>query len=353
MGLALPAPSRAQPAPLEQTGPVGAPGGGAPAEEGGPGAEPPSAEADPEPEQEGEPAPKPDSPSAPQAASPAEEISPAEALDQARQAFQRLRFTEISPLLAPKLEPESQFARREPRLEARALLGLGLFFEAEASPQPEQREALRERAAEHFLALLREDPDHELDPLIYPASVVEYFEQVRQENAEELDRLRARQGDGDEGAVSETVYIERAVRERTRALAFAPLGVGQFQNGDEFKGGVLATLQGVSLAANVTSYVWLVSLWRQQPGGKFPRDPNNPGRSGAEKLQADRLRVSMYVSLAVFLGLYVYGVADALYFYEHEDLLRLRTLDEPPPELAPDARLPDPGGLWLEWSWRF
>ncbi len=271
-------------------------------------------------------------------------------LDRARQAFRNGEYGQLRPLLEPTLEPKPRYEREEARFEARALLGAGAFFEAQAAREASQRDALQRMAKAQFLALLRERPDHVLDPLIYPISVLDMFEQVREEHREELERLRRDPKLAADPGL-ETIYIERMVRKRSYALNFAPFGVGQFQNGQPIKGTLFAAGQGVALAINVTSYFVILGLRGSSSGDTF-YGTGDDGVSGDYAL-ALGWRQAMLISLGVFTALYGWSVADALWHYEPEQVLQLRTLDRPPPELQPQQRLPPMGGMMLDWRWRF
>jgi hypothetical protein len=304
-------------------------------------------EAEPQQEPEPAPAPKPE-------AEPRPKLTPKEALIRARAAFEELRLGAIRPLLEPILEPEPRLEDKADRLEARILLGVSLFIEAESlnDEEREKREELLDLASKQFLEALREDPELELDSQLYPRIVIDYFESVRSENKDELDRLREKNGNGpNKTGISDTIYIERATRKHYKGLNLLPFGYGQFQNGHIARGTFYATVQAGALATNVAFYLRQYQLV-YQVGGEFPLAPDGSGASGEARLVADRARVGMYVSLGVFAAFYLLSVADGLYFYEPEKVEYLRTLPGPPPELDPNNRLPA-APMQFEWRWRF
>lgn len=254
--------------------------------------------------------------------------SPSHRLERAEKAFQDADYDLLEPLLEPMLEPKSKFASDEDELQARTLLGVGLYFEAQQVTDATRRRQLLEGAEAQFLAILRKEPDHSLNPLIYPASVVELFEAVREEHAEELDKIRAEReaASGNGGANGlQSIYIERQLNHRIYAANFMPFGVGQFQNGETIQGTLFAGAQVAALGLNITSYAMIESL--RLPNGEFEQGPGN----GAE--QALRWRTAQYVGLGVFIGVYAWSVIDAIRDYKPYDV-RIRTLDEPPPELS-------------------
>ena len=159
--------------------------------------------------------------------------------------------------------------------------------------------------------------------------------------------MRREQG-GSGGGELKTIYIERAIRRRNWALNFMPFGIGQFQNGDEVKGTLLGAGQAAALTTNVVSYVWAMGVFREV-GGTFPRDATG-SLPGSQAETVGTLKQVMYISLATFGVLYALSVGDALWNYESEELLQLRTLDGPPPELAPQNLGP---ATLVDWTWHF
>ena len=258
--------------------------------------------------------------------------SPSERLKRAEKAFQDADYDILGPLLEPMLEPESRFGSVEDELQARTLLGIGLYFEAQQVTDAVRRRELLDGAEAQFLEILRKEPDHSLNPLIYPASVVELFEAVREEHVEELDKIRAEReaasGNGG-GKGLQSIYIERQLSRRIYAANFMPFGVGQFQNGESIQGALFAGAQVAALGLNITSYAMIESL--RLPNGEFEQGAGN----GAE--QALQWRTAQYVGLGLFVGVYAWSIFDALRDYKPYDV-RIRSLDEPPPELnAGDA----------------
>jgi hypothetical protein len=284
-----------------------------------------------------------------------EVIAPDVRLERARQAFRDGRFAELRPLLLEVLEPEARLETRAARQEARSLLVVGLYFEAQSVPDAARRLELLDVARAQCLRLLREQPEAALDPLVYPASVVELLEQVRQENAEELAALlRKQQGGGKEEQTGlQVVYVERGLYKRSYILNWAPMGLGQFQQGREGLGTFFAVSQTAALGLNVASYLAIEQL----RGSDGTYDP------GADRISGDYAaaltwRNVQYGALAAFVLLYGWSVVDALVGWERDEVLYLKTLDGPPPEIQPNNPLkgppPAPQTMFdLQWSWHF
>jgi hypothetical protein len=285
-------------------------------------------------------APEPDFPSA-----------PSDRLEQAEKAFQDADYHHLRPLLVPTLEPDSRYSKPEEEIRARTLLGVGLYFEAQQVTDATRRRELLDRAQAQFLEILRKEPDHSLNALIYPASVAELFEAVKEEHAAELDKIRAERDESNGNGAQKglkSVYIERELSHRPYAGNFMPFGVGQFQNGEPIQGALFAGAQVAAIGLNVTGYT-MIELLRDPETGRY-----EPGAGNAAE-QARQWRVGQYVGLGLFVGFYAWSIIDALRDYRAHDV-RIRTLDEPPPELASgDADDKGPsfqiglGGLGLSW----
>ncbi len=276
--------------------------------------------------------------------------SAADRLARAVQAFQDADYHILRPLLEPTLEPTSKFSNAKDERKARTLLGVGLYFEAQQVTDATRRKKLLDGAESQFLAILRKDPDHSLNPLIYPASIIELFEAVKEEHADELDKIRASRADKGDGAAQhglQTVYIERDVGIHNYAVNYLPFGLGQFQNHENVQGTLFATSQVLALGLNMTSY-WMIESLRSADGYYDP----GPGNAAET---ARNWRVMQYVGLGVFVGIYAWSVIDALVDY-HPTEVRIRSLDKPPPELnagGADDKGPSLqiglGGIGMAW----
>lgn len=266
---------------------------------------------------------------------------PEQRLARAERAFRDGEYPILRPLLKPTLIPTSQYSRAELTHSARTLLAVGLYFEAQQVTGAAQRKQLLDQASAQFLELLRDDPFYSLNPMIYPASVVELFASVEAENSAELEALRdaLRQESALDAQGLQTVYIEREVDRFSYAVNFLPFGLGQIQNNEPVQGTLFASAQALSLALNIGSY-WRVESLRSDIDGKY-----EAGRGNSAE-QARNWQTMQYVGLAAFAGLYIWSVLDALADYKPYNV-RIRTLDAPPPELSRDA--PEPA-LKIGWN---
>lgn len=274
---------------------------------------------------------------------------PAARLEMAREAFRKTDYAMLVPLLQPLAGADTPLDRLEDRVEARELLAVGYFFLAQQVTAPSEREVLLDQASRVFLDLLRDKPDHTLDTLIFPASVVELYEVVRRENAAELEQLLAEQNDHDSGGGVETLYVERVSTQHLWWINFLPFGAGQFQNSQYAKATAFAILQGAGLVVNTAAY--FVILSQRNPDGFYDAE----GGVNSPFATALRWRQVLYGGLIGFATMWAISVIDGLVNFEGETV-RIRTLDAPPPELdvisgetGHDFRLPL--GLSLELRW--
>lgn len=205
-------------------------------------------------------------------------------LDGARAAFQsgdlEQARAELEQLLYP-LRLESEALERDAHLllaatlfaldqlsraEAEVVLGLGVFGRAS------------------------------FDPLVYPPDFLAFVDQVRARQARRIDGLAAERA-------RRRTPVPEPPRAAPPALAwsFVPLGVGQFKNGEAGKGTALAVAQGVCALVAVGSLVGALSLRGE-----------DALYSHADAPVARTLNVTYLVGAYSFLGVYGYGVIDAL-----------------------------------------
>ena len=270
-------------------------------------------------------------------------------LRRAERAFQRAQFGRLLELLRPLLTPKPVFEDADKRIRSRELLGVGYYFAAQQSPEPDRRDKLLEAARTQFWELLRERPDYSLDPLIFPANVVELFESVREHHAEQLAEIRRRRqsGGNDSKAAGETLYIERRIEQNLFALNFFPFGVGQFQNGSPLKGSLFAGGQIAALGLQTAS--WVVVEGLRNANGRFNVGPN---RSGGDFARARRWRNIQYAAIGAFAGVYLWSLIDALVGYKPRRV-HIETLNEPPPELGSDesSSIGKPPSIRIGWGY--
>jgi hypothetical protein len=242
--------------------------------------------------------------------------SPTDDFNRARNAFAFGNYREAIELLQGLLRP-LRLRDAERIAEARQLLGVSYYFVKDFRA-----------AEEEFERLLFLKPRHQLDPLLIPPPVIEFFEKVRERIKDRLARLHPEKKEAPSGPI----YIERRVQRRVFLLNLFPFGVGQFQNREVGKGVFFLSAQAGMLATNLVSYALVES--RRRPDGRFA-----PG----DESWARGLRVVQIVSLSAFGALVVWGVVDAFLEFRPE-VVTERILSSPPgsepvsPVRAPPAR---------------
>ncbi|MFO8074474.1 MAG: tetratricopeptide repeat protein [Polyangia bacterium] len=184
-----------------------------------------------------------------------------------------------------------------------------------------------EEAEKSFLKLLTRSPEYELDPMLFPIEVVDFFTEVKLKNDKRLAALaqaRAAEKEAERRAeekrrlaelekLKRNVYLEKDREQRSLLVAVMPLGAGQFQNGEPVKGGLFLGGELLLGAAAVTTYVLHEGLRRRS---------DEPFESTSDRREYERLergyRISNQVSLGALAVLAVAGVVDSLYFFEKE-----------------------------------
>ena len=181
--------------------------------------------------------------------------------------------------------------------EAHRLLGIGYFILQN-----------RAKSHEHFLRLLTQNPDFQLDPLYVPPIIIEFFETIREENREMLEAIRAeREKKEEEDQQAEPSVIVR--RKNPYYVNFVPFGAGQFQNDEPIKGTLFLSAETLALGLNVTGFFMSKSF--EGNDGYY-----SPGDASA----ARKWRIVQYSALGAFGALVIGGIIDALVNYEeYED----------------------------------
>ena len=239
-------------------------------------------------------------------------------------------------------------------VEAYRLLGLSYFYESK-----------HEEARSAFVRLLSIEPDYHLDPFFNPPKVVEFFDQVKADNEALLAPIRAqkakvekerrRQEQAQQHLLEEEArrreslarqqqtatppkIMEKVVADHPYLLNWLPFGVGQFQNGQPYKGGLLAGAETLTGLASIIGFV-VVSGLRTCTTLPVPKgdlgDPTQtetqcgiPADSVSLARTMDRVK---WIAGGAFWGLVVYGIVDAHLHYQHTVVLSQQPIDAPAP----------------------
>lgn len=205
----------------------------------------------------------------------------------------------------------------------------------------------RDAAAEQFRQLLQAEPSYQLDPLGFPAAVLELFGEVRTEletaRAQEEEERRARleqlrrerletllQREERLTRLQELARQETVETRASRVVATLPFGLGQFQNGHTSWGRVFAATETTLLVFSVATWGW--HRWLRSQADEVP--PNEADRFTRQERAA---RISNQLSMSLFAAVTLAGVLDAhLRFVPVRSRTRERDL---PPDL--DLDLPE------------
>jgi hypothetical protein len=235
-------------------------------------------------------------------------------------------------------------------------------------------------AARHFRALLRLDPDFNLDPFAVPPPAVTYLDGIREQMSAELDlvrqerrlrvererteverRERERVAAEEQRRRVETLSRQVTVREvekRSFLVNFVPFGAGQFQQGRTGLGTLLAATEGALAVTSIIAFFAYDSLFETRD--VTVDDVREPIKLSVRYIPTERgpqARAWQWLkwgSAAGFYGVYAAGVADAL--VHHQDQVvrtHLETLPSPPP---PQTRLhlfPTSGGAGAGFTLAF
>jgi len=274
-------------------------------------------------------------------------------LETARALYDAQRYAEATERLERLLDGDApQRLNRAIALEARKYLAAAYLFTERGSDAERQ-----------FALLLAVDPEYQLDPALFPGEIRAVFAAVRvrlvreeRERADRVERLETERRAAEAArllaesarlaALRELALQETVVEQHSRWIAAIPFGLGQFQNGHDALGTVLAVSEGLLAGASITLKILHDAL---------PTPSTFALLTPADQAAVTNLelgyRAANLVTVGLLVVLMVAGVADAqLRFVPSTSRTRPRTL---PPELreeAPTVSLePVAGGLRLQF----
>lgn len=242
---------------------------------------------------------------------------PEEEFEKAKNAYTFGDYKLAVGTLDALLNPKVRLDRAEDIDEALELLGVAAYYEGDLA-----------RSREAFTRLLSLDPDHNLDPLLVRPEVVDFFRGIQSSLRNKLEELRRKRelelqvrGDpgGDGGAGPGAVIRVRREVATPYVLNWVPFGVPQYTYGSPGWGSFFLATQAAALLGSVGGYTYRESL-RGPDGAAAPGD-----RALAETL------ATLQVGTAVaFLGLAIWGAADAHLRWPGDTLI-LGEVQQPPP----------------------
>lgn len=238
--------------------------------------------------------------------------TPTQDLDRARKSFRDKHYQSAIPVLNTLLYPDLQLARQEEAIEAQLMLGAAYYETGE-----------RDRAIREFEKVIQLEPDRSITTLFYSEGAVRLFEETKRTVQERMER------DAQKKKLAEELERIRKYREslivvesRPYYVNFLPFGAGQFQNKQRTKGVLFATGQGLTLGASAGIFLYLAGTY-----GLVAKVPLDDG---------PRVRLLQQIEIGTgvaFLGIYAFGVVDALINYQPH--ARIQGADDLIEDLAP------------------
>ena len=182
-------------------------------------------------------------------------------------------------------------------ITARKYLGASYFF---AGRQVE--------ASQEFKKLLMLRPDYTMDPFLFPPPLVMLFDNVR----EEVKKMEQKAGHKEPVKKTESVSeTTGTVIKNSFYVNFIPFGAPQFQNGHTAKGWSLFGVDLALLGLNIASY-WTAQSFSNS-SGYYPTEQS--------RSQARTWSIVQIASIATFGAMYIYGLADGIYYYTPETVI--------------------------------
>lgn len=204
----------------------------------------------------------------------------------------------------------------------------------------------RDAARDEFERLLRAEPTYVLDPLRFPVDVQELFESVRERldferrEADARAALEARADRADARARELVRFAEEEVTlelSNSRWLALAPLGIGQFQNGNDELGWAFLVTEVVLAGTAVAAAIW----WQEVNGFVARALADNPLTLVSGANQQMEIAFAMHWTALAALGtVTIAGIVEAqVDFVPTRTVTQRRTVPE---DLAGDADPDEP-----------
>ncbi len=239
--------------------------------------------------------------------------SPKDDLDRARSDFRKHDYESAMKELNVLLYPREQLALPGDLIEAREMLG-ACYLEVGRT----------EDAKAEFDKALQIDPATTLDPSFFTTGAQHLFDQAKSD----LEAKRAKEAElkklQEERERLQKIRENLVLVEHHRyAYNFFP-PLGQFQNGDTTKGYLFAAGEGITLGGSVGIWLYLVRKY----GVNCPHCVALDDAGTVLHLQEAEIGLGV-----AFIGLYVYGVIDAVRNYKAQVQLDEDSL---PPELLRD-----------------
>ncbi|MBU1535716.1 CCDC34 family protein [Myxococcota bacterium] len=233
-------------------------------------------------------------------------FTPDEGLGKARQESLQGNHSRVIFILRPLLYPTSKFSTESREIEALRLLGLSFWFKGDIL-----------NSEQAFSVLLNRRPNFILDPVVVPVGAIEFFNKIKKKmrekliqirKAKELEALRKKQAEEEarhkrleEWKKNAPILVKSTVINKSfYVYNLFPFGIGQFQNGHDTKGWLVAGLQVTSAAISLSAYTYLMYRY---PKGTVPGD---------EIKSAKQIQYLQFGSGVAFFALWLVSAVDAI-----------------------------------------
>ena len=262
---------------------------------------------------------------------------PKEILQDASRSYARGRYKRVIKRVRPLLYPTIKLSDQAQVIAAHRLLALSYMFLKD-----------KVQAEKHFLAMLSLRPQYELDPVVDPVAAVELFDEVKRRNAERIraildrerkEQERKRKEEARRKAEAERKRAaallarprhERVIEKRHYWINWVPFGAGQFQNGHRKKGFTMLGLQAGLGAVSLGLHLALrFGPFTNDKTGKVPNEKWNTVQG---------LQYAQIATGAACIGLMIYGVVDALIYYEPDRVIIRQIKQTTPAKKKPSKK---------------
>jgi hypothetical protein len=245
--------------------------------------------------------------------------APEQSLELAEASFRQQHYRDTIVVVHALLYPSPRLDSIHEIHRAREILGASYWQVKEL-----------ENAKENWKYLLIARPSFQLDEFYYPMEMRTFFESIRTTLIRQGVIGKAANEPRDK-PLPRVLKITEVIERHSRATAFIPFGVGQFNNGSDAWGWFFLSTETTALATSVgTSFAY---QFLPTTGSPFTY---TKGMQGAAKA----LYWTSLISGAVFTGLATWGIIDANIRHEPIRVVRIeRTLE---PVHTVDQRTPQP-----------
>lgn len=217
------------------------------------------------------------------------------------------RFRELLESDPPKL------TSRHLRIEAHQYLGAAFIITGKF-----------EEGKEQFEELLAIDPEFQMEPSLFPTSVLDIFNEVKKKVMERREKVRELEMDYNTSKCDERVKnlkqrVETKIIERnSRWFSFLPFGIAQFQNNQFIKGYLFLIFESLFLSIGIITW----GIMQYLP--KVEYCPLEYTTKQCEDIE-ESSRILTYTNwgaLSLFLATVIWGMIDGFVNYKAEVIIK-------------------------------